>query len=127
MRTQKFVFDSNQVEVLERATSYYKGDYVLSNRTLFGHITKLSKPIDETSHTITIEAVVGDVERKVQVELSGDDYHMAVIAHDQSKIVRVDGDVHIKSKSAQLLNPNNFGVIEADDLQLEDGPGDDDL
>ena len=43
---------------------------------------------------------------------------MAVIAHDESKMVRVDGDVHIKSKSAQLLNPRNFGVIEPDDLPL---------
>ncbi|MFT3955742.1 MAG: hypothetical protein QM722_15550 [Piscinibacter sp.] len=121
----KFVFDGKQVEVLEKATNYYKGDYVLPQRTLIGHITKLSKPKDETSHTITIEAMVGDVERKVQVELSGDDYHMAVIAHDKSKIVRVDGDVHVKSKSAQLFNPVNFGVIEADDLPLHGGPDED--
>ncbi|MHA6882916.1 hypothetical protein [Ralstonia pseudosolanacearum] len=112
----KFVFDGKHVEVLEKATGYYKGDYILPKRRLTGYITKLSRPKDETSGTITIDSTVSDVERKVQVELTGDDYHQAVIAHDNSKMVRVEGDVHIKSKSAQLLNPKNFGVIEIEDL-----------
>lgn len=119
-KPSRFVFGGKHVGALEKATNYYKGDYVLPQRRLFGHITKLSRPKDETSRTITIDALVGDVERKVQVELSGDEYHMAVIAHDESKMVRVDGDVHIKSKSAQLLNPSNFGVIEPDDLPLRE-------
>ncbi|QCX47893.1 hypothetical protein [Ralstonia pseudosolanacearum] len=112
----KFVFDGRHVEVLEKATGYYKDDYILRERRLTGYITKLSRPRDETSGTITIDSTVGYVERKVQVELTGDDYHQAVVAHDNSKMVRVDGDVHIKSKSAQLLNPKNFGVIEIEDL-----------
>lgn len=112
----KFVFDGRHVEVLEKATGYYKDDYILRERRLTGYITKLSRPRDETSGTITIDSTVGDVERKVQVELTGDDYHQAVVAHDNSKMVRVEGDVHIKSKSAQLLNPKNFGVIEIEDL-----------
>jgi hypothetical protein len=112
----KFVFDGKCVEVLEKATGYYKGDYILPERRLTGYITKLSRPKDETSGTITLDSIVGDVERKVKVELTGDDYHQAVVAHDNSKIVRVEGDVHIKSKSAQLLNPKNFGVIEIEDL-----------
>lgn len=112
----KFMFDGRYVEALEKATGYYKGDYILPERRLTGYITKLSRPKDETSGTITIDSTVGDVERKVQVELMGDDYHQAVVAHDNSKMVRVEGDVHIKSKSAQLLNPKNFGVIEIEDL-----------
>lgn len=116
VQPKKFVFDSKRVEVLERATSYYKGDYVLADRRLTGYITKLSRPKDEASRTITIDSTIGDVERKVQVELTGDEYHMAVLAHDAKKMVRVEGDVHVKSKSAQLLNPKNFGVVEIDDI-----------
>lgn len=112
----KFKFDGKHVEVLAKASGYYKGDYVLPERKLTGYITKLSRPKDETSGTITIDSILGDVERKVQVELTGDDYHMAVLAHDNAKMVRVEGDVHVKSKSAQLLNPKNFGVIEIQDL-----------
>lgn len=115
-KSAKFVFDGKHVEVLEKATGYYKGNYILTERRLTGYITRLFRPKDETSGTITIDSILGDVERKVQVELAGDDYHQAVVAHDNSKMVRVEGDVHIKSKSAQLLNPKNFGVIEFEDL-----------
>jgi len=113
---EKFVFGGKDVALLETATGYYKGDYLLPQRRLTGHITKLSRPKDQTSGTITVESNLGDVDRLVQIELMGDDYHQALVAHDKSKMVRVEGDVHIKSKSAQLLNPKNFGVIENEDL-----------
>lgn len=113
---RKFAFNTHHVELLEKVSGYYKDDYVLPHRQLTGYITKLSRPKDETCGTIIIDSNLGDIERKVRVELSGDDYHMAVLAHDNSKLVRVVGDVHIKSKTAQLLNPVNFGVIEIEDL-----------
>jgi hypothetical protein len=114
--SRKFEFDSNHVEVLEQVSGYYKDDYVLPDRVLTGHITKLIRPKDETAGTITLDSIVGDIERKVRVALKGDDYHLAVIAHDQGNMVRVQGDVHIKPKAAELLNPKNFGVIEIEDL-----------
>jgi len=113
---KKFKFESNHVELLEKAASYYKDDYILPQRTLMGYIRKLSRPKDKTSGTITLQAQVGDVERNVQVELSGDDYHLAVLAHDSSEPVKVNGDVHIKSKRSRLLNPTNFGVVRMDDF-----------
>lgn len=115
-RPRKFTFDSHHVELLEKVSDYYKDDYVLRQRRVIGYITKLSRPKDETSGTIIIDSALGEIERKVRVVLAGDDYHMAILAHDKSKIVRVEGDVHVKSKSAQLLNPVNFGVIENEDL-----------
>lgn len=116
MESRKFSFSNRRIELLEKASGYYKDDYVLPSRRLTGYITKLSRPKDEVSGMIIIDTAIGDIERKVRVELSGDDYHMAVLAHDNSRLVKVEGDVHIKSKSAQLLNPVNFGVIEFDDL-----------
>jgi len=113
---RKFEFSRRHIELLEQVSSYYKDDYVLTQRRLTGYITKLSRPKEETSGTIVIDSTINGVDRKIRVELTGDDYHMAVLAHDNSKLVRVEGDVHVKSKSAQLLNPTNFGVIEIDDL-----------
>lgn len=113
---RKFEFDGKHVEVLEKVSGYYKDDYVLPDRVLTGHITKLVRPKDETAGTITLDSILGDVERKVRVALTGDDYHLAVIAHDNGQMVRVQGDVHIKPKTAELLNPKNFGVIKMEDL-----------
>lgn len=114
--SHKFEFDGRQVDVLEKVSGYYKDDYVLPNRVLTGYITKLVRPKDETAGTITLDSTLSDVERKVRVALTGDDYHLAVIAHDKGEMVRVHGDVHIKPKSAELLNPNNFGIIKMEDL-----------
>lgn len=113
---RKFEFDGKHVEVLEKASGYYKDDYVLPDRVLTGYITKLVRPKDETAGTITLDSILGDVERKVRVALTGDDYHLAVIAHDNRQMIRVQGDVHIKPKTAELLNPKNFGVIKMEDL-----------
>ncbi|MBD8563919.1 hypothetical protein IFU01_06550 [Oxalobacteraceae sp. CFBP 8763] len=113
---RKYTFNNRNVELLQKVSEYYKGDYVLPQRRIIGHITKLSRMKDQTFGTIVIDSIVGEIERKVRVELEGDDYHMAVLAHDNLKIVKVEGDVHIKSKSAQLMNPINFGVIESEDL-----------
>lgn len=113
---RKFEFDKKHVEVLEKVSGYYKDDYVLPDRVLTGHITKLVRPRGESAGTITLDSALGDVERKVRVALTGDDYHLAVIAHDDGQMVRVQGDVHIKSKTAELLNPKNFGVIKMEDL-----------
>jgi len=113
---RKFEFNAKHVEVLERVSRYYKDDYVLPDRVLTGYITKLVRPMGETAGTITLDSFLGDVERKVRVALSGDDYHLAVIAHDNAQMVRVKGDVHIKPKTAELLNPNSFGVIKMEDL-----------
>jgi hypothetical protein len=113
---RKFGFGERQVGVLERASGYYKDDYVLPDRVLTGHITKLVRPQGETAGTITLDSALGDVERKVRISLAGDDYHLAVIAHDNGQMVRVQGDVHIKSKTAELLNSKNFGVIRIEDL-----------
>ncbi|MDH4465100.1 MAG: hypothetical protein QE290_13835 [Acidovorax sp.] len=114
--SRRFAFNSRDVELLEKVSGYYKDDYVLPQRRLTGYITKLSRAKGETSGTIVVDSMLGDTERKIRIDLSGDDYHMAVLAHDNSKMVRVIGDVHIQSKSARLLNPANFGVIENEDL-----------
>lgn len=114
--SRKFEFNEKQVEVLEKASGYYKDDYVLADRVLIGYITKLVRPKGETAGTITLDSTLSDVERKVRVSLTGDDYHLAVIAHDNGEMVRVQGDVHVKPKNAELLNPKNFGVIKIEDL-----------
>lgn len=114
--TRTFSFDDPQVQALEKATKYYKEDYTLKDKLLIGSIQKLSRPQGEVAGTVTLHAQVEGVDRNVQIELTGDDYHLAVIAHDNSELVRVQGEVHIKSKKSYLVNPVGFGVIRQDDL-----------
>jgi len=114
--TRTFKFDAPQVEILEKASSYFKDDYVLIGRTLTGYVTKLSKPKEDEAGTITLDTQFDDLNRKVRIELGKDDYHTAVIAHDTRKYVQCSGDVHVKSKTASLLHPQGFRIVGVDDL-----------
>jgi hypothetical protein len=114
--TSKFRFDEEDVQILEKARQYYKEDYTLKEKLLIGTIQKLSRPRGEKGGTVAMLAEVDGVQRNVQIELEGDDYHLAVIAHDDSEYVRIQGDVQIKSKKAYLVNPVGFGAIRQDDL-----------
>lgn len=111
-----FTFDAEHIEALTQASAFYKDDYVLQNRTITGFVKKLNRPKGEETGTITVDTVVGDVDRLVQIELSAEDYHQAVLAHDNKSYVRCSGDIRVKSKSARLLNPRAFSVISEDDL-----------
>lgn len=111
-----FNFDASQVEILEKASSFFKDDYVLIGRTLTGYVTKLSKPKEDEAGTITLDTQFDDLNRKVRIELGKDDYHTAVIAHDTRQYVQCSGDVHVKSKTASLLHPQGFRIIGIDDL-----------
>lgn len=111
-----FKFDEHQIEVLKQASSYFKEDYVLPQRTLIGYVRKLSRPKEDASGTIILDTQINGINRNVQIALSSDDYHNAVQAHDKQSFVECSGDVHIKSRSAQLLNPYGFKVIGLNDL-----------
>ena len=111
-----FSFGPSSIYALAKATEYYKEDYILPSRTLIGFIRKLSRKKNDATGTAVLQTTVGDTERYVKVELTENDYHLAVIAHDGTKLVTCSGDVQIKSRSAVLLNPRNFGMLTAEDL-----------
>ncbi|MNL21088.1 hypothetical protein D3C87_1423630 [compost metagenome] len=114
--SRTFKFDPSRLGTLTKASAYYKDDYVLENRNLTGFVKNLSRPQGEELGTATIQCKVDDVDRLVKVDLEGDDYHNAVRAHDEQSYVRVSGDVHILSRSARLLRPHNFIVLDQPDL-----------
>lgn len=109
--SKKFEFGASQVELLKKASGYYKEDYMLPQRKITGHIIKLSRSKEEIAGTIILEAKVNDIVRKIKVTLADNDYHQAVMAHDRENLVQIEGDIWIKARATELLNPRNFSVI----------------
>lgn len=107
-----FSFDSRDVQALQAASSFYKNDYVLVDREIIGSVTNLHRPRGDEFGTITVQAIVGETERSVRIQLAPDDYHLGVLAHDEKKSVRCLGDVHVKSRTTTLLNPRGFQIID---------------
>lgn len=111
-----FVFDVEKVSLIAVASEYYKDNYVLPDRTISGFIKRLDRPVAEENGTITIEATVGNVGKHVAIELGPKDYLDAVTAHKAKEVVECRGDVHVKARTAKLLNPSGFRVLRSGDL-----------
>lgn len=115
---KRFNFGRVDLEVLESASGYYKDDYVVNDVTLIGYITKLAKATDDMTGTIVIDPLFGGIEKKIKVTLEGLEYHEAVLAHDKAKLVKIIGDIHVKSKSAAMINHSGLSVVDPNDLLL---------
>jgi hypothetical protein len=42
---------------------------------------------------VTVQGIAGNVERNVQIELSGEDYHNAILAHAKRAFVQCSGNL----------------------------------
>ncbi|MDP2025628.1 hypothetical protein [Sulfuriferula sp.] len=111
-----FVFDAEKVAYIVAASEYYKDNYVLTGRTISGFVKRLDRPRADEDGTITIEALLGEVEKNITVELGAADYLEAVTAHRAKEIVQCTGDVHVTARTAKLLNPTGFRVLQSGNL-----------
>lgn len=112
---KRFNFGRVDLEVLESVSGYYKDDYVVSSVTLIGYVTKLTRATGDMAGTVVIDPWFGGVEKKVKVMLEGPEYHEAVLAHDKSMLVKITGDVHVKSKSATMINHSGWCFVDSED------------
>lgn len=114
--TKVFKFGADDVTAVRKASDYYKGDYTLENRRIWGFVKKLDRPKGDEIGKITVEADVDGVDRSVKIELGPEEYHQGVLAHDTKAIVECSGDIHIKNRRAQLVKPTGFRIITIEDL-----------
>lgn len=113
---QTFRFDVDAVKMMVDASAYYKDDYVLPAYTIVGTIKRLDRPLGDEVGTVTVDAQVGGVEKHVAIQLGPEEYLEAVNAHKQRAAVRCYGDLHVKARTATLLNPSGFEVLSSGDL-----------
>lgn len=113
---QSFQFDVDAVRAIVDASAYYKDDYVLPAYTIVGTIKRLDRPLGDEMGTVTVDALVGDAEKHVAIQLGPEEYLDAVNAHKQRSAVRCHGDLHVKARTATLLNPVGFEVLSSGDL-----------
>lgn len=83
----------------------------MQNRVVQGFIKRLDRPHGQEIGTVWVDAQVEGVQRIVAIDLGLTDYHEATLAHDRTKVVRCNGDVHVTARTAILLNPTGFEVL----------------
>lgn len=114
--TKVFPFKARDIETLKTASGFFKGDYVLRGWEVVGSVKHLRRPHTEEIGTITVDTIIGEGERSVNITLGPEAYQLAVRAHERKLTVRCWGDLHVKSRSATLMNPNGFQLVDAQTL-----------
>lgn len=110
--TRCFSFDSAASQKLKTASSYYKGDYIVPNVVLVGLVRELSRVNQYDPGQVIVQARVADSERSIAIQLNPDDYHVAIVAHDEGSFVTCSGNVRIKAGRATLLDPRDFAIVD---------------
>lgn len=113
--TQTFKFGSGVANRLRMASDYYKGDFTLPGICLIGTVRELSRNAVQGPGQVVVMASIRGTERAVSIDLSQEDYHLAVMAHDKGQLVECKGDVRIKAGRASLSRASKFTVIGAAD------------
>lgn len=109
-------FEVDALPYLEKASEYYKDNYVIPNKTISGLVIKLTHEPNEDSGTVVIDAIVNDRQKNVTVELPIDEYWQSHRAHKRQQPVEVTGDLHVTQKTAKLLDGRNFKAFGDNDL-----------
>lgn len=111
-----FAFKNSDTEILERASNFFKDNYVIPDTTIFGIIKKLSRASNQEKGEVTISIEIGESTKSVTFELNPNDYVEAIHAHEGKVYVSCSGDLHVAPRSARLLNNYDFIVHSNSEL-----------
>jgi hypothetical protein len=83
---------------------------------LVGFVTDLSRGVADERGTATIQGLVDESLRRVEVEATGYDYQFILTeAHRDRRPVACEGElVKVKGKSFRLMNPRGFHIIKSE-------------
>ncbi|BES70458.1 hypothetical protein RE428_14760 [Marinobacter nanhaiticus D15-8W] len=109
-------FSTVHIPVLETASEYYKGNYVIRNYEVYGLVVRMDHEPSEDYGTVRVSSMVNGSEKNISMELGLDDYWEAVRAHKPNIPVTCQGDLHVTPRSAYLVNPRGFKVLDKPDL-----------
>lgn len=113
-----YAFSPTEIDRIAFASDYYKEDYVVPDVMIQGFVKRLDRLHGETEGTVTVEATIRGMDKHVTIVLKADDYREAIAAHDAEDVVECSGNVHIKARTAKMLNPTNFRVLRSGELFL---------
>lgn len=101
-------FSPDTMPFIEEAGRLFRDTPPREGFEVEGYVVKLAREEGEEQGTITIASLVEGKSRKINVDLSGEDYHLAVQAHDEVIPVVCYGNLVKQGGSFLLQNPHGF-------------------
>lgn len=103
-------FLPQSIPYLEAASEYLKGRYTVKNFHVSGLVSMLKHLPDEEYGQVTVKALVKEKIKSITIQLPLNEYWLAFDAHKAGNEVYCHGTLNVSPRSAQLLEPSNFGV-----------------
>jgi hypothetical protein len=104
-------FSKNDAQVLRAAARFLKERAPVAGFELAGQIVKLETSDLALGGNVTVAGLVDDAIRQVQFSADADDYQRAIEAHQNERVVSVEGELVKEGRSFRLRNPRMFSVF----------------
>lgn len=113
---KKHKFLSRHISILDTASEYFKGNFVIKNYEAYGLVIRMDHEPTEDYGIIRVASLVNGATKNISIQLRLDDYWEAVKAHKPKLPVTCHGDLHVTPRSAYLVDPRSFKVVIDTDL-----------
>lgn len=114
VKNHKFL--SRHITILDTASGYFKGNFVVENYEAYGLVTRMDHEPTEDYGVIRVASLVNGAIKNISIQLGLDDYWEAVKAHKPRLPVTCQGDLHVTPRSAYLVDVRSFKVVGDTDL-----------
>lgn len=98
------------IPLIEEAARLFRETGPIDDFELQGAVIALDRPESGLYRRITVAGFIDGQARKVQVDLSEDDYAKAITAHEQQSLVFCTGELVKAGRSYRLQSPRQFRV-----------------
>ena len=111
----QIAFNSSDISVLKEAARILKDRQERPNERLDGYVYSLARGQNQTRGRVTLKAIVDGAISSVRVDFAPLEYSRILEAHDQRKVVSLEGDLRREGQRWLLDNPRDLQVQTDDD------------
>lgn len=108
-------FSTDSLPIIEEAARIFKENSYQEEFDLIGHIIGLRRETELESGNVLIVGAVEGRARKVSITLDDKLYNMAIRAHENRSIIRVEGDLVKSGNQYRMLLPRHFQILNEDE------------
>lgn len=113
-RRESFQFSKNDSRIMKEVANYLMENVTFEDYTLVGFVIKLARDESHIEGEIVLSCFVEEKSRNVKVYLNKEEYEIAISAHKNHKMLRINGTVVIEKRKARLVN-----VKKIEELDIE--------
>lgn len=108
----RIIISADELPWIEAAANKFREVSMRPNFEIVGPVIKLSRIDEQIPGTVTVFSYVDQKPRRITFDLSAEDYHNALIAHDSASIVTCTGTLIPRPKIYKLIDVRDFSILE---------------